>query len=335
MISAETSQYPRRFFFLLNCIALVFTLVIILLSAHIRLGESGLGCDPWPSCYTQSTFQDTTQGLEIPAGDYQELRAMHRLFASLLGICVVIIMLIAVWYRRAISPLLPLLMFLVVLFLSALGVSTPTRTYPAVTLGNVLGGIALIALIWRQLLALRLKDKTSGPRGLLLLLSATVAIQILTGIWASANYTASACPNLLTCDFTTNAAENLMASFDLSRQLQLDVTGELVFSGHMNTIEFSHRLVSIALLLVVTATFYVIRRDYPALMKPMLIVVTLFAAEVLLGVVNILTEMPLWTNTLHNLLAVALMLATIYLALAASNSKRSETGIQETSRFLS
>lgn len=322
MTSKATNHYPRQFFFLLNCIALLFTLVIILLSAHIRLGESGLGCDPWPSCYAQSTFQDTTQGLEIPSGDYRELRALHRLFASLLGICVGIIMLIAVRYRRAISPLLPVLMFLVVLFLSALGVTTPTRTYPVVTLGNVLGGIVLIALIWRQLLALRPKHKTPGPQRLIRLLAATLAIQILTGIWASANYTASACPNLLTCDFIANAAENLTASFDLSRQLELDVTGELVFSGHMNTIAFMHRLVSVALLLVVTVTFHVIRRNYPALMKPMLIVVTLFAAELLLGVVNIMTEMPLWTNTLHNLLAVVLMLSTIYLALAASNSTR-------------
>jgi cytochrome c oxidase assembly protein subunit 15 len=320
MTSEEINLYPKQFFLLLNYSALLFTLIIVLLSAHIRLGESGLGCDPWPSCYTLSTFQDTTQGLAIPAGEYLELRALHRLFASLLGISVMIIMLIAVWYRRVISPVLPILMFLVVLFLSILGITTPTRTSPAVTMGNVLGGIALIALIWRQLLALKLTDKAPGPHRLALLLSAILGLQILTGVWASANYTATACPNLLTCDFVADAPANLWDSFDVSRELQLDLQGELIFSGHMKTIQFSHRLVSVALVLVVAVTFYVIRRDYPDLMKPVKIVVTLCLAEFLLGVFNVVTEMPLWSNTLHNLLAVALLLSTIYLTRAVSNS---------------
>jgi cytochrome c oxidase assembly protein subunit 15 len=324
MTSGESNHYPKQFFLLLNYCALLFTLIIVLLSAHIRLGESGLGCEPWPSCYTQSTFQDTTQGLAIPAGEYLELRALHRLFASLLGICVMIIMLIAVWYRRAISPVLPIIMFLVVLFLSILGVTTPTRTSPAVTMGNVLGGIALIALIWRQLLALKLTNKAPGPHRLVLLLSAILGLQILTGVWASANYTAAACPNLLTCDFVANAPANLWNSFDISRELKLDLRGELIFSGHMKTIQFSHRLVSVALLLAVAATFYIIRRDFPDLMKPVKIVVTVCLAEFLLGIFNIVTEMPLWTNTLHNLLAVALLLSTIYLAMATSNSTGSE-----------
>ena len=38
-----------------------------------------------------------------------------------------------------------------------------------------------------------------------------------------------------------------------------------------------------------------------------------FFSEFILGVVNVLTHMPLWTNTLHNLLAVALLFATINL----------------------
>jgi cytochrome c oxidase assembly protein subunit 15 len=324
MTSGNPNQYPRKFFSLLNYCALLFTLIIVLLSAHIRLGESGLGCDPWPSCYTQSTFLDTTQGLAIPEGEYAGLRALHRLFASLLGISVLILMLVACWYRRAISPLLPVLMFVVVLFLSILGVSTPTRTDPAVTLGNVLGGIVLIALIWRQLLALRARRNTPGPRRLIMLLSVLLGLQILSGVWASANYTAGACPKLFTCDFIANARSNLLHSYDLSRELTLDSAGELLFSGHMNTIQFTHRLLSVALLIVGTVTFCVIRREYPALNKPMGAVIALCVAQILLGAFNVLMDMPLWTNTLHNLLAVSLMLAVIYLAHAASESPGAE-----------
>lgn len=320
MPTDQSERYPRKLFYLLNCAALICTLIIILLSAHIRLGESGLGCDPWPACYTHATFHDATQGLDIPEGEYKGFRALHRLFASVLGIIVVVIMIVAVWYRQAISPLLPILMFLIVLFLSVLGVSTPTRSIPAITLGNVLGGIVLLALVWRQLLALRQASKHPAPHKWLLLLSLMTMLQIVTGIWASANYTASACPNLLSCDFSMQTSQQFATSFDLTRELELDIRGELIFTPEMNVIQFFHRLVSVALLLVICVCFYVIRKQHPALESSMRIVVAMFIANFLLGVFNILMEMPLWTGTLHNLLAAALMLAVINLVAATSKT---------------
>jgi cytochrome c oxidase assembly protein subunit 15 len=322
MTSDQSSNYPRDVFYLINCFALVCTLTIILLSAHIRLGESGLGCDPWPACYTQTAFLDTTQGLDIPQGEYQNLRAAHRLFASLLGIAVICILCISLWYRRTVSPTLPILMFIVVVFLSLLGISTPTRTTPAVTLGNVLGGIVLIALIWRQLLAIKVTSKHSGPHRLIHLLSMALTIQILTGIWASANYTASACPELLSCDFISTAPDNLISSFDPTRTLHLDTNLKLEITQHMDTIQFVHRLVSVMLAVIVLIAFIRVKRDYENLLKPMIVVASVFLAEFLLGVFNVLADMPLWSNTLHNCLAVVLLLSTIYLG---SQVKRTQS----------
>ena len=89
---------------------------------------------------------------------------MHRSIASILGLNILIIMLIALWFRKETSPLLPVLMFLVVLSLSILGIATPTRSLPLVTLGNILGGIVLSGLVWRQILAT--KDRPKNPRRL-------------------------------------------------------------------------------------------------------------------------------------------------------------------------
>ncbi|MCK5668652.1 MAG: COX15/CtaA family protein [Gammaproteobacteria bacterium] len=315
MQTEKNSQYPSTIFILLNCAALILSLLIVFLSTHIRLGEAGLGCDPWPECYAQLSLADSVKGLEIPETEFKTFRAMHRSIASILGINILIIMLMAIYYRKFISPLLPVLMFLVVLFLSILGVATPTRSLPLVTLGNILGGIVLAGLVWRQILQSWTKIKIYGPF-VLLLISVTLTIQIISGAWASANYTGSACPKLLTCTYTNNLSGNLFESFNIFRKLELDINNRLVLDETSSIIQFSHRLIAVILLFLIITALWSVKRNHPALLKPMLIVSYLFFAEFILGVINILTDMPLWTNTLHNLLAVGLLFATINLTMS-------------------
>jgi heme A synthase len=265
-------------------------------------------------------FLDTTQGLDIPPGEFQTLRAMHRLFASILGICVLILLIVSVWYRQFISPVLPSLMFIVVLFLSILGVSTPTRTIPAVTLGNVLGGIVLIGLIWRQILWLRNKPLCEGPASHLKILSLLVTLQLISGAWASANFTASACPELLQCEISGKLNPLIFDALNPFRELMLDSNDELIFDGAMGIIQFAHRLLSCMLLLLIILTFREIRNHHKPLVRAIHWLAVFFALEVILGVFNVLQEMPLWSNTLHNLLAVGLLLTTISLQYAASGT---------------
>jgi heme a synthase len=301
-------------FFLLNCSALIMSLLIVFLSTHIRLGEAGLGCDPWPNCYAQLSLADGVKGLEIPDSEFKIFRSMHRTIASILGINILIIMLMALWKREKISPLLPVLMFLVVLFLSILGIATPTRSLPLVTLGNILGGIVLSGLVWRQLLLTRSRTVMPAPL-ILFLVSATLTIQLISGAWASANYTGSACPDLLSCSYTDNLSGNLLESFNVIRKLNLDSNGRLLLDETSSIIQFSHRLIASVLLFLIIVALRTVKRNHPSLYKPMMIVSCFFFAEFTLGIVNVLTHMPLWTNTLHNLLAVGLLFATINLTM--------------------
>jgi heme a synthase len=312
MQNLNTSQYPKKVFFLLNCSALIMSLLIVFLSTHIRLGEAGLGCDPWPACYAQLSLADDIKGLEIPDSEFKTFRAMHRSIASILGINILVILIMAICYRKQISPLLPVLMFLVVLFLSVLGIATPTRSLPLVTLGNILGGIVLSGIVWRQILQTRSRTVTSASP-VLFLLSAILTIQLISGAWASANYTGSACPQLISCTHTNNLSANLLESVNVSRKLKLDSDNRLVLDETSSIIQFSHRLIAVILLILVTTALWTVKRNHPVLIKPMLIVTGFFIAEFTLGIVNVLTDMPLWTNTLHNLMAVGLLFATINL----------------------
>ncbi|NOG61557.1 MAG: hypothetical protein HND53_13730 [Proteobacteria bacterium] len=292
------------------------SLLIVFLSTHIRLGEAGLGCDPWPECYAQLSFADGVKGLEIPESEFKMFRSLHRYIASLLGINILIIMVMAIWYRKQISPLLPVLMVLVVLFLSILGISTPTRSLPLVTLGNILGGIVLSGLVWRQILRTRNPNRTKSSAPLVLfLVSATLTVQLISGAWASANYTGSACPHLLQCSYADDISGNLIESFNVLRKLNLDNNHRLILDETSSIIQFSHRIIAIILLMLIIIALYKVKQNHRDLFKPVLLVSCFFFAEFMLGIINVLTDMPLWTNTLHNLLAVALLFATINLTM--------------------
>jgi heme a synthase len=314
MQNPKNNHYPKKCFFLLNCTALMMSLLIVFLSTHIRLGEAGLGCSPWPDCYAQLSFADGPKGLQIPDSEFKTFRAMHRTIASLLGLNILIVMLMALWFRKETSPLLPVLMFLVVLFLSVLGIATPTRALPIVTLGNILGGIVLSGLVWRQILATKVREKTPAPF-ILFLVSATLTLQLISGAWASANYTGSVCPTLVTCTYTSDLTGNFLDSVNVFRKLNLDNDYHLILDETSSIIQFSHRFIAVLLLIFLVAALWKVKSKYPTLLKPLLIVSVLFFAEFILGVVNVLTDMPLWTNTLHNLLAVGLLFATINLTM--------------------
>ena len=314
MQTIKTGQYSNISFILLNCTALILSLLIVLLSTHIRLGEAGLGCDPWPECYASLSLADGVKGLEIPDTEFRSFRTMHRYVASILGINILFILIMSLWYRKKISPLLPVLMFLVVLFLSILGVATPTRSLPLVTLGNILGGIVLSGLVWRQILQTRTRNVISGPI-VIFLFSAILTIQLISGAWASANYTGSACPELVMCSHTDNLSGNLLESFNIFRKLNLNSNDRLVLDETSSIIQFSHRIIAVLLLILVITALWKVKRNHPPLFKPMLIVACFFFAEFILGVFNVLADMPLWTNTLHNLLAVGLLFSTINLTM--------------------
>ena len=115
-------------------LALLLTFAAVILSAYLRLESIGLGCADWPGCFGHITQAQPT-GLvpTSPAG------AVHRFTASLLGVVVLVITLMALSGRRpaGVGVLAPLLVFAFTVFLSVLGYSTPSPDLPVVTLGNL------------------------------------------------------------------------------------------------------------------------------------------------------------------------------------------------------
>ena len=175
------------------CAALV--LAIILLSATLRLAKSGIGCAPWPQCYGAAQAGVVAQASDALA----PVRAAHRVLAvAALGL-VLVMLAIGLGgrprWRQDSGEALALLG--VTLFLALLGPFSAGSVLPAVALGNLLGGFAMLALCVR--LAARRRIGGAGARTWAWLLALAVLAQVVLGGLASATGSILSCDGLADC----------------------------------------------------------------------------------------------------------------------------------------
>ncbi len=125
---------------LLVC-ALLLALVILGSSATLRLSANGIGCTPWPACYGLLETANQVQGSSL----IKALRLTHRLTATIFAVLALVI--VALGWRTWAKPAKAagLALVLVTGVLAWVGLHTPSPL-PLVTVVNVLGGLALVAL---------------------------------------------------------------------------------------------------------------------------------------------------------------------------------------------
>ena len=126
----------------------VLVLVIIGLSAHIRLTRTAPACEPWPQC--QDSLSQAPRA-QPPAGAREPspaVRMAHRVTASATLLLVLAMLATTLSARPALRAegRLVLGMLGLTLFLAVLGRWGGSSLHPAVTLGNLFGGFCLFAL---------------------------------------------------------------------------------------------------------------------------------------------------------------------------------------------
>lgn len=160
---------------------LLLMLVVTSASAWLRLAQPRPACVDWPGCRSadRPAAAAVTPALLGSPRVLALVRATHRGAATavLLGVLAMVVLSSGRQRRRPVALRLSLALLVLALGLSALGIVTPGSRAAGVLLGNLLGGLLMLALSWR--LVVHLHD---GPGS-----SATLARWALlgAGLWAS------------------------------------------------------------------------------------------------------------------------------------------------------
>jgi cytochrome c oxidase assembly protein subunit 15 len=292
------------------------------LSAYIRLAEVGVGCEPWPGCYAVLNPELEQKGITVltAAGKdmaYRGARVAHRYIASVLGLFIIVIFAASLHQRdnRTTSLALPTAILALTLFLSLLGYYTPTRSNPLVTMGNLVGGMSLLALLWwiLQRSTERVGDiGAGGLRPFVVLGLCLVFLQILLGGWSSANYASTACPGLLSCTLPWLSSDNYVNAYALQREVSLDGNGRVIREASLGALSMTHR--GMALVTAAYLAWMVRRAATRSELKATCIAISCFSVGLIaVGVTMIWFELPLPLLSLHNALAAGLLLGCVNL----------------------
>ncbi len=311
------------------------TLVLIMLGAYVRLSDAGLGCPDWPGCYgqlapTSAAAQIGAEVAKLPDGPVTLPKAwkemVHRYLATVVGVLIVGMLVIAV--RRVRQQVPALLLILVVVLLQGLfGKWTVTLLLkPAIVTGHLLGGMLLLALLvwlWQRQktppsyldpeLIARLRPAALVVLGLLVL-------QIALGGWTSTNYAALACTDLPMCQGQWAPPMNFQEGFQIIRPLGKTNDGAYITMPALTAIHWTHRMGALVMTIAIGWLGVVVARAGDRLMAAKLH--GLLTLQVLLGFANILFSLPLAVAVLHNGVAGLLLATLVVLNVRVKASQR-------------
>jgi len=310
----------------------LLALVVVMLGAYTRLSDAGLGCPDWPGCYGHLTVPETPTEIQkaqnaFPGQIVEAPKAwkemIHRYFAGALGILILVLAVWAVVRKRTIHTqpvILPILLVLLVAFQVVLGMWTVTwKVLPIVVSAHLLGGFAILALLWY--LFLKTNTKTLQPiqafylkpwvvMGLCILI-----VQIFLGAWTSTTYSALACQDFPYCHGSLFPPLALQQAFQLFQPIGINYEGGVLETPVRITIQMMHRYGAFitALYLGMLGLWIVFANKTEGLRSTAGVLLVLLVLQVLLGIANVMMKLPLSMAVAHNGVAALLLLTLLTL----------------------
>ena len=309
-------------------IAAIVAFAVIVLGAYVRLSHAGLGCPDWPGCYGQLTWPDEPHEVsqaarafpERPVETHKAWKEMvHRYLAGALVLLVVAINFLS-WKAanrgKGLRTLAAALLVLI-LFQAALGMWTVTlKLLPLVVMGHLLGGLATFSLLlW---LAWRSGGSGAESGGLAPFRFAILAgllvlvLQLALGGWTSANYAALACPDFPTCQGSMWPDADFGEGFVLWRAIGVDYEGGVLDMSARVAIHLAHRAGALITFLVLGVLALRLIRAR-AVRQDGLVLGALLLAQVILGIQNVLLQLPLVNAVAHNGMGALLLAIMLWL----------------------
>ncbi len=301
-------------------ITLGVAFIINLLSAFVRLADAGIGCADWPSCYGKVAIA-WPEGAAAAKNDASlvdevkgAIRLVHRFFATLLGLMILGIGILA-WSERerfGPPPVMASVLVILMVALALVGQSTVTHpVQPVIATFNALGGMAVVAcLTWLAMGQIARTARIENPPVLRLwcgLGAGLVFLQVASGIWVSTNFAALACGEFPLCRGVWVPSMDFGAALEWGHPAQTAYSPEALAAIH-----WIHRLIALVTLIYLAALAIRLAR-VRGLTGYGTAVAGLVLAETGLGIANVAAGLPLLGVLGHNALGALLLMAVTML----------------------
>ena len=310
-------------------ISIVLALVVVVLGAYTRLSDAGLGCPDWPTCYGQLTVPDHAEGTKLEgyerplesAKGWKEM--VHRYAASLLGLVIFALFFLALKSKTKYHQSLELPGFTVffVMLQGAFGMWTVTlMVHPGIVTTHLVGGFTTTALLTWMLLnqsnpPITYQHILKRHKILLIATLLILSLQIILGGWTSTNYAALACgeefPTCLGSWWPTMDFVNALYWGPIGAEYDYEF-GVLENTARAG-IQTLHRIGALVTTLFIGVLLYALGNSYSHLKSNLVLIGGLLATQVSLGIFNVLFSIPMAIATLHNVVALLLLLSVLAL----------------------
>jgi len=282
---------------LLTC---MLSLMVVAVSAYLRLSGAGLGCADWPDCYGRLLAG-------VSPAPWEGARLLHRIVATL-ALLAGILLVWRCWRPRPLQPAAryAALLLALMLFLSFVGVWSADPRQAAVNLVNLLGGLGLVSFSWRVAITSEpsrwMEQGVGGAvcRGAL----ATLTLTVLLGGLIGARYAAAACGTLPDCQgvWWPSAGWSALNPFTI-----LEGPARPGEAGGV-ALHLLHRYAAVLAAVLLTGVALRLRRT-PQARNASLATLAFLAFEALLGVLTVASGYSLWLAVAHNVGAALLLAA--------------------------
>jgi len=304
-----TPQERTRLLARVSLAGTVLVLVVIVTSAFLRLVQFGVGCEDWPACYGAA---QAAPGASRSAYAYLVpwMRVLHRIAAAGVGLLAIVVAACACSTpRRPEHVVVAVALAALTMFLAVLGRAAAGSQLPAVTLGNVLGGMAMLGLFWW----LRLECSAAPRAGTSALLIASalaallLAIQFALGTLVSAHHASAACPDFPGCHAAVASGWDF-AAFNPWNSFGRDAAA----AAARSSLHMAHRWGAWIVLAYLGGLLVVLWRHGVAA-RALAAAAFLLCTQFALGIAVVLLDVPLVVTAAHNGVSGVLLIAVLRL----------------------
>ena len=187
------------------------------------------------------------------------------------------------------------------------------KLWPQIVSLHLLFGFITTALLW--LLYFKLVDEEVGftnrwrftkkLKSLISFASALVFLQIFLGAWTSTNYAAFSCTDFPLCQGKIFPDMNFLGGFDFFQSIGPNYLGGQMDLESRTAIHFSHRIGALVVSIFLSFLAWKFYKDN--FKRVSLILMGLLLVQILLGVSNIIFQLPLLIAVAHNLGGLSLI----------------------------